>query len=209
MSTTAIESGTADRAKWADTDPSVLEVIRARWSPRAFSNRPVADRDLKLVLEAARWAASSYNEQPWRFFIARNGDAHFQSFVQLLMPANQAWAAHAPVLIFIAYKKTFSHNGTPNHYGLHDAGQAFAQLSLQATALGLHTHGMAGFDHDRARTELGLPEDYAFGAAVALGHVGDPSVLPEQFKAMELAPRTRKPLASLVFAGGWNQQFTL
>ena len=113
--------------KLADTHPRVHELIRSRWSPRSFSSREVSDSDLKLVLEAARWAASSYNEQPWRFFIARKGDeAGFEKLLHLLVPQNQAWAKSAPVLIIMAAKKTFSHNKSPNAYALHDAGAALA-----------------------------------------------------------------------------------
>jgi nitroreductase len=205
VSTTVLQTDQIDdKLKWADTDPRVIEVIRARWSPRAFSQRPIAEADLKLVLEAARWAASSYNEQPWRFFVARRSDPHFPKFLSILSAPNQLWAKDAQVLMFIAYKKTFTHNGSPNRYGLHDAGQAFANLALQATALGFHVHGMAGFDNDRARKELAIPDDFGLGAAVAIGYAGSPEQLPEQYRTMETAPRVRKPLADIAFGSGWN-----
>lgn len=196
-------------SKWADTDPAVLEVIRARWSPRAFASEPISDHDLKLILEAARWAASSYNEQPWRFLVARKSDPHFPKFVDILVPGNQIWAKHAEVLMITAYKETFSHNGSPNRYGLHDAGQAFANLALQAAALGFYAHGMGGFDYERARTELSIPEGFGVGAAIALGYVGDPDSLPESYRSMEQAPRTRKPLPSIAFAGTWDAPLQL
>jgi nitroreductase len=157
-------------------------------------------------LEAARWAASSYNEQPWRFFVARKSDgAAHGRFVDLLVPANRVWASSAPVLIIMAAKQTFTHNGSANYYGLHDAGQALAHLMLQATALGLRAHAMAGFDHEKARKQIGIPDDYAIGAAVAIGYLGDPDQLPEQVRKSELAKRQRKQLSEIAFGSHWNE----
>ncbi len=193
-------------AKVADALPRVHELIRNRWSPRSFSEREVSNEDLKTILDAARWAASSYNEQPWRFLVARKSDgAAYEKLLNLLAPFNQAWAKTAPVLLIMAAKRTFSHNGSPNRYGLHDAGQALANLFLQATALGLHAHGMAGFDAERARHELGIPDDYDLGAAVALGYVASPDQLPEQYRQSELSKRQRKPLNEIVFGANWNE----
>ncbi len=192
--------------KSADTLPSVHELIRARWSPRAFSARDVSTEDLRTILEAARWAASSYNEQPWRFIVARKSDpAAFEKILGLLVPSNQAWAKSAPVLMIMVAKRAFSHNGSPNLYAVHDTGQALAHLFLQATALGLHAHGMAGFDRERARKELAIPDDYDFGAAVALGYLGSPDGLTEQQRNSELAKRTRKPLNEIVFGTNWGE----
>lgn len=189
-------------AKFAETLAGVHDIVKSRWSPRVFSSRPVSDEDLKTILDAARWAASSYNEQPWRFLIARKSDgAAYDKLLNLLVPFNQAWAKSAPVLIITAAKRTFSHNGSPNRYGLHDAGQALANLFLQATALGLHAHGMGGFDHERARKELGIPDDFEVGAAVALGYFDPDGDLPES----ETAKRERKPLSELAFGTRWNE----
>jgi nitroreductase len=196
--------------KLAETDSAIHDLIRTRWSPRAFSNRDVSNQDLKSVLQAARWAASSYNEQPWRFFVVRKSDGDaYQRFLDTLVPANQAWAGKAPVLIIMAAKKTFSHNGSANYYGLHDAGQALAHLMLQATALGLHAHAMAGFSHEKAREVIGIPGDYDIGAAVALGYMGDVDELPEQTRKTELAKRQRKPLAEIAFGSRWNEPLQL
>jgi nitroreductase len=196
--------------KLAETLPEVHELIRARWSPRAFSNRDVSDHDLKTIFEAARWAASSYNEQPWRFLVARKSDpAAFQKVLGVLLPFNQAWVKNAPVLFIMATKRTFSHNGGLNLYALHDAGQALAHVFLQATALGLHAHGMAGFDRDRARTELNIPDDYDLGAAVALGYLGSPDQLPDQQRQQEVAKRQRKPLGEIVFGAEFGQPLKL
>ncbi len=196
--------------KLADTLPSVHELIRSRWSPRSFSDREVSNEDLKAIFEAARWAASSFNEQPWRFLVARKSDgAAYEKILGLLVPGNQAWAKTAPVLFIMAAKRTFSHNSSPNYYGLHDAGQALAHIMLQATALGLHAHGMAGFDRERARKELGIPDDYDLGAAVALGYLAPPDQLPENYRKSEVAARERKPLNEIVFGANWNQPLQL
>ncbi len=192
--------------KIAGTPPSVHPLIRSRWSPRSFSSRPVSAEDLRTILEAARWAASSYNEQPWRFLVATKSNPEaYQKILGLLVEFNQQWARTAPVLIITAAKKTFSHNGTSNRHALHDAGAALAQLMLQATALGLHAHGMAGFDHERARQVLGIPDDYEVGAAVAIGYLDSPEKLPEQYRAGEVSPRQRKPLDQIVFGAQWQQ----
>ncbi len=196
--------------KLADTIPSVHELIRARWSPRAFANRDVSDQDLKTIFEAARWAASSYNEQPWRFLVGRKSDpAAFDKILNVLLPFNQAWAKNAPVLFLMTAKRTFSHNGSANLYGMHDAGQALAHVFLQATALGLHAHGMAGIDRDRARTELGIPDDYDIAAAVALGYLGSPDQLSDQQRQQELALRHRKPLKEIVFGARFGEPLQL
>ena len=162
-------------------------------------------------MEAARWAASSYNEQPWRFLIARKSEpVNFEKFLNILLPMNQAWAKTAPVLIIMAAKKSFSHNGSPNYYALHDTGAALANLSLQATALGLHTHGMAGFDRERAQRELGIPDDFEPAAAVALGYAGPPDQLePGRFRDAETSKRERKPLSETAFDGAWGQPLPL
>jgi nitroreductase len=191
--------------KFAETSAPVLDVIRKRWSPRSFSDRPVSEEDLRSMLEAARWAASSGNEQPWRFFVALRSDkAGFDKLLSLLLPSNQLWAGAAGALMIMAARKTSSNSGALNNYALHDAGQAFAQFSLQAVSLGLHVHGMAGFDREKARTELGLPEDYELGAAAAFGYVGSPDQLSEKHRALETSRRQRKPLEQIVFGAGWE-----
>lgn len=192
-------------SKLAPTGPGVHELISARWSPRSFSDREVSPDALKTLFEAAHWAASSYNEQPWRFLVATKSDpAAYQKLLSILVEFNQGWAKTAPVLFIMAAKKTFSQNGTPNRFALHDAGQALAHLFLQATALGLHAHGMAGVDEQKARAELHIPDDYEVGAAVALGYLGRPEDLPEQYRAGETAPRQRKPISEIVFGADWN-----
>lgn len=197
-------------AKQADTVAGVHDLLRTRWSPRAFSDRPVTNEDLRKLLEAARWSFSSYNEQPWRFILARKSDgADFERILNLLVPFNQVWARNAPVLMITLAKRAFSHNGTPNFHALHDAGAALALLAVQATAIGMQVHGMAGFDRERTRQELGVPDDYEVVAAVAIGYPGSPHSLPEQLRERELAPRQRKAISELAFEGRWNHPLSL
>jgi nitroreductase len=204
---TNLSSSAVTAGKYADTRPSVDELFRARWSPRSFSSRAVSNEDLEAILDAGRWAASSYNEQPWRFVVATKADpAAYAALLSILVPFNQEWAKSAPVLILTAAHKNFSHSGKPNYYALHDTGAALAQMMLQATALGLHAHGMAGFDHAKARELLAIPHDFEIGAVLAIGYLGSPDQLPnDQMKQQEVAARVRKPLSELAFSGRWGK----
>ena len=198
MTKTAAE---VNQLKRAPSAPGVLPVILNRWSPRSFSDRPVDPGDLKLVFDAARWAASSYNEQPWRFFVGRKGSETYEKILSVLTEFNQKWAGTAPVLMLDATRSRFSHNGSDNPVALYDLGAAAATLCYQATALGLHTHQMAGFDRDAARKVFHVPPEYVFGAAIALGYQGEPSVLTvPQMLEQEVTPRQRKPLSEIVFS---------
>ena len=183
---------------------AVEEAIAERKSPRSFSNAEVSSADLKKVFEAARWAASSYNEQPWRFLVGHKGDATYQKIFDSLVEFNQSWAKSAPVLILSVASNKFAHNGTPNGYALHDTGAATAYLTLTAWTLGLRTHSMGGFDQAKARAAFTIPDDYLIGAVTALGHPGDGTELPEAIKKMESAPRVRKALDEIVLKG-WGE----
>jgi nitroreductase len=189
-----------DKHKHAPAVDGVQELFLRRWSPRAFAAKPVSREDLRTLFEAARWSASSYNEQPWRFLVGVKGDATYQKIYDALVEFNQQWAGHAPVLILSAARKQFSHNGAPNQYALYDTGAATALLMLQATHLGLHAHSMAGFDHAKARAAFGIPENFEVGAVTAVGYLGDPEMLPEGMREQEKAPRGRKPVEEIVFS---------
>lgn len=183
----------------------VLPAILHRWSPRSFTDKDVSHKDLRIVFEAVRWAPSSFNEQPWRFLAGRRNSKTYKKIHDTLVPFNQMWAALAPVLILGLAKTKFSHNGEPNRVALFDLGAASAYLVLQASALGLHAHQMAGFDVEAARKAFGVPEEYVFGSVTALGFQGHPDALPhEQMKAQEVAPRTRKELGEFVWEG-WEK----
>lgn len=180
-------------------DHEIDPIFINRWSPRAFSSEAIDDETLHRVFEAARWAPSSFNEQPWRFIVARS-EADRKRFVEFLMPANQIWAKDAPVLILVLAKKTFSHNGTPNAVHEFDAGCAWGYLALAATQNGLVTHGMAGFNRGQARVSLGIPDDFEPLAAIALGKHGDASQLPEAVRAREV-PSGRRAQNESVYEG--------
>ena len=191
--------------KPAATDVSLHELIRNRWSPRAFSEKPVAPEVLRSLFEAARWAPSSNNEQPWAYLVAAKDDAeNFAKMLSVLVEFNANWAKHAPVLaLSVAHLKT-QRDGKPNRVALHDVGSASAQLTFEANARGLQVHQMAGFDANKARHAFAIPPDWEPVAAMAIGYPGDPESLPEKLRDRELAPRTRKPLGEFVMSGGWG-----
>jgi nitroreductase len=202
MTLSAVE---VSHLKQAPAIEGVLPVVLNRWSPRSFADRDVSTNDLKKLFEAARWAPSSYNEQPWRFLVGHSGSNTYKKIFQSLIGFNQSWAGKAPVLILGAAKTKFSHNDSPNGYALYDLGAASAYLVLQASALGLSTHQMAGYDQAAARTALGIPEDFVLGAVIALGYQDEPAVLgQEQLIALETTPRERKPLSDFVFLSWGN-----
>jgi nitroreductase len=181
-------------------DPKFLE----RWSPRAFTGEAIGEADLMTILEAARWAPSSYNSQPWRFIYARRGTPAWDGLFALLNPFNQSWAKEAGALIIIVSSSTMLPPGAekpvPSHSHSFDTGSAWGHLALEAQRLGWHTHGMVGFDMNRAFADLGVPEGYRVEAAIAIGRLGDKSILPEQLQARE-TPSDRKPLSEIAFEG--------
>ncbi|HVH71205.1 MAG TPA: nitroreductase family protein [Candidatus Dormibacteraeota bacterium] len=188
--------------KIAATDYPVHELIRNRWSPRAFSDKPVEPAVLASLFEAARWAASSYNEQPWSYLVATKDDPeNFKEMLSVLVDFNQNWAKNAPVLAISVAHRNFSHNDAPNPVAAHDVGAANAQLTAEATSRGLLVHQMAGFSHDKAREVFAIPEGWDPVSAIAIGYPGDPQTLPENFRKSELAPRTRKPIREFVMSG--------
>ncbi len=204
MATSGKSIGISPR-KPADTKANLHPHIRERWSPRAFQNKSVAREDLKALLEAARWAPSSSNEQPWRFIVAAKEDReNFEKVLSTLVEFNQGWAKNAPLLMLAVAKKTSS-NGSENRWAKHDVGLSLGSLVFQAAALGLHVHMMAGLEPEKAREVFHIPEEYEALTAVAVGYAGDPNTLPDKLRERELAPRTRKPLAEIAFTGDWNR----
>jgi nitroreductase len=185
-------------------DHPVHPLFLDRWSPRAFDGSDMPDADLHTIFEAARWAPSAFNSQPWRFLYAKNGDANWERFLSLLIPWNQGWAHSASVLIYILSDTLpFTDKaGRPatSHSHSFDAGAAWACLALQATAMGYHAHGMSGVEFDRARAELEVPERFRIEAAAVIGRIGDPLMLDDKLRAREV-PSTRRPLGDFVHAG--------
>ncbi|MDB5373003.1 MAG: nitroreductase [Belnapia sp.] len=182
-------------------------LLRRRWSPRSFTGAPVSATMLDSLLEAARWAASCNNVQPWHLVIARRDiePAAFAGLLATLSPNNQGWAGQAGALMIVAARTTFPANGNPNRHAWYDTGAAMAQMALQAAALGLQLHQMAGFDPAAARIACGIPEGFDPVAAIALGHVGPAEALPEALAARETAPRQRRPIGEFAFRGRWPE----
>jgi nitroreductase len=175
-----------------------------RWSPRAYTGADISEETVFTFLEAARWAPSSYNSQPWRFVFARRGTPQWDSLLGLLNEFNRSWAEKASVLIVMLSKTTFTPPGAtapvPAVMHAFDTGASWAYLALQASLSGWHAHGMVGFDKDRAREELNVPADFSVEAMVAIGKLGDKSILPEGLQARE-TPSPREPLSKLAFEG--------
>ncbi|HEX4642367.1 MAG TPA: nitroreductase family protein [Candidatus Acidoferrales bacterium] len=190
--------------KFAETQVPIHDLIGRRWSPRTFSEHPVERDKLVSVFEAARWAASASNEQPWAFLVATREDSkNYADLLSVLVEFNRSWARTAPVLILTVAHTHFEKDGRPNRHGYYDLGQAVENLSLQATALGLTTHQMAGFDAAAARTLFAIPAGWDAVSAIALGYPGPLHSLPENLQQRETAPRRRKALETFVFSGAW------
>lgn len=186
------------------TDTALDPLFLHRWSPRAFDGSVIPAADLRTIFDAGRWAPSAYNYQPWRFLYATRDDAaNWQRFLDILIPFNQSWAKEASVLAFIISEITMGAPDKPNHAHSLDAGSAWGSIALQAHLLGYHTHGMAGFDHDKARAELAVPETFRLEAAFVIGKIGDPATLPEALQAREV-PSDRKPLDEVAYPGNFR-----
>jgi nitroreductase len=196
MSTTTHD---IEEIKRAESDAPLIPEVSERWSPRRFSDQPVSAAELRTLLEAARWAPSSYNEQPWHFLLARReDDESFARMLDCLVEANMEWARGAPVLMLTVASTHFERNGKENRHARHDIGLAMGHLVVQATAMDIFVHQMAGIRPDRAREIYGIPEGYEVVAGAALGRLGDVDV-------GGLEARSRKPLSDFVFQDEWGQ----
>jgi nitroreductase len=189
----------------APADHLIHDLVRNRWSPRAFSDQPVPPDVLRSLFEAARWAPSSSNEQPWAFLVGtkQNPPAH-EAVLSTLVEFNQAWARHAPVLVIAVSELAFARNSLPNRNAFYDTGSAVAYLSVEAIARGIFVHQMAGFDPRKAIELFQIPDGWEPISAFAIGFPGDPQSLPDPLRERELAPRSRKPLADFVMSGRWG-----
>lgn len=194
--------------KSAATCVKVHEIIENRWSPRAFdANKSINHADLLALLEAARWTASCFNDQPWRFVVCdKNTDkTGWENAFAILADRNKLWAKNAPVLMLSVAMENFNHNGKPNRWAIYDTGAAAASLALQATALGLVVHQMGGFDVEKARAVFNLPDDCTPMAMMAVGYQAEVEVLDEDFKTAELAARSRATIQQRFYAGQWGR----
>ena len=192
--------------KKASTDYPIHDLLADRWSPYGFEDRPVAQTDLRSLFEAARWAASSYNEQPWSYFVAsRENPTEFTRLLSCLVEANQEWAKAAPVLALGVVSLRFARNNKDNRAAVHDLGLAAGNLLVEATARGLCVHQMIGILPDKAREVYQIPEHNEAWTAMAIGYKADPAKLPDALKERDLTPRQRKPLSQFVFTGKWGQ----
>jgi nitroreductase len=192
--------------KEAVTAHPVAGFIRERWSARAFADMPIPEEQMATIFEAATWASSSMNAQPWRFVYGNKGDTVFNGLFDVLMPGNQPWAKNAAVLIAVIAHLRHGTANAVNTHAMHDVGAAQILLLLQARELGIYGHQMGGFYRDKAREFLGLNDDYEIATIIALGYLGDPEQLTEPFRSRELMSRSRKPLQETVFKS--PQEFT-
>ena len=191
--------------KPAPIDSPIHQLLRDRWSPRSFADKAIPDDVLRSLFEAARWAPSSNNEQPWAYIVATKDDkTNFEKVLGTLVEFNAGWAKSASALAIAVSELAFAKDRAPNRNALYDTGAATALLSVEATSRGLAVHQMAGFDPEKARQVFAIPEGWEAVAAIAIGYPGDPGSLPPKLKDRELAPRTRKPIREFVMAGTWG-----
>ena len=192
--------------KNAATDHPILKLLAERWSPYGFDDRPVPVADLRSLFEAARWAASSYNEQPWNYLVAiRENAPEFEQLLGCLVVANQAWARTTPVLVLCVVSLRFAQNNQDNRAAVHDLGLAAGNLVMEATNRGLSVHQMIGILPDKAREVYQIPEHFEAWTAMAIGYKADPTTLPDALRERDLTPRQRKRLSKFVFTGQWGQ----
>lgn len=187
-------------------DLKVNGLITKRRSSRTFSDKPITQEELDVLFEAARWSASSRNEQPWRFIYAKKGNRSFQAILETLWEGNFTWAKESSVLIVAVAKNNFDFNNSTNRHSFFDVGQAVATMLLQATEMDIYGRQMGGFSAHQAKEALNIPDGYEPVVVIGLGYLGNADNLPENLKQRELAQRTRKPIEELVFKDNWRQQ---
>jgi len=192
--------------KSANNVHPIHPILHERWSPRAFSDKPVPSSTLHSLLEAARWSASCYNEQPWAFIVAtREQSELYDKVLSSLVEFNRGWAKTAPVLMLAFAHDAFDRNQKPNAHAQYDLGACMAQLTAEATSHGLYVHQMAGIESDHIRSAFAIPDDWRPMTGVAIGYLGDPAQLSDDLQKREMEERTRKPLGSFVFGTQWGE----
>lgn len=193
-------------SKRANPAHPILDLVADRWSPYGYDPRPMPATDLQSLFEAARWAASAFNEQPWRYLVAQREDEEkFSALLSCLVDANRQWAQNASALVITVASLNYAHNGKPNGTAWHDVGLAAATLTAEATSRGLMVHQMAGILPDKARELFGIPDGFQAVTAMAIGYAVDPATLPDELRERDTAPRQRRPLAETVFSGAWGK----
>ncbi|MDH3267686.1 MAG: nitroreductase family protein [Ignavibacteria bacterium] len=191
--------------KVASTEYPVIDLIKNRWSPRAFSGIQIENEKIFSILEAARWAPSCFNEQPWNFILfKKENQKEFSKIVNILSQRNQLWSKNAPLIMLSVAKLNFERNGKFNRHALHDVGAAVNNLTLQATSMGLFVHQMAGFNSEKAKELFNIPDGYEPVAAIAIGYYGNQDNLPEEFIKSENSKRNRKPIENFAFENKLN-----
>lgn len=199
-----VKEHTAHMIKRAAVDHAIHPALQQRWSPRAFAPQPVEPQTLLSLLEAARWAPSSGNGQPWHFIVGLQGDATHARLVEAIKEGNLPWAAQAPVLMLTVARMTTA-SGRPAAHAFYDVGLAVANLTFQATTLDLFVHQMGGFEPEKARALFAIPDTFAPVTMLAIGYLGEPEMLDERNRERELTPRTRRPLSEFVFTEMWGK----
>lgn len=199
-----VKEHTAHTIKLAAADHAIHSAIQQRWSPRAFAPQPVEPQKLLSLLEAARWAPSSGNGQPWHFIVGVRGSITHTRLVEAIKEGNLPWAAQAPVLM-LSVARTTTASGRPAPHAFYDVGLAVANLTFQATLLDLFVHQIGGFEPEKARALFAIPDGFAPVTMLAIGYLGEPELLDERNRERELASRTRRPLSEFVFEETWGK----
>ncbi|HSZ25776.1 MAG TPA: nitroreductase family protein [Cytophagaceae bacterium] len=183
---------------------TVLNEIKTRKSNRAYSEKPVEQEKINSIIEAARWAPSSMNDQPWRYLVVTKDNLElYQAVFETLADFNKTWVKDAPVLVISLVRKNFTYNGVPNRHALYDTGAANSLLCVQASALGLNAHQMGGFDYEKLKNLLNLPQDMDIAVVIAIGYPDSPDKLSEELKKREIAPRERYTVHELIRTTGF------
>jgi nitroreductase len=189
----------------ANTNYDINPLLKKRWSPRAFSEKPIENKKLQRMFEAARWSPSASNEQPWAFIIGQKGDETYNNIMSTLVEFNQIWSQLAPVLVVSCAKKDVVKGEGENLFRMYDLGQAVAHLTFQAAAEGLYVHQMTGFDPKKANEIFHVPDNFEALSVIAIGYIGDPAILHPNLEKMEYTDRVRKPLEEFIFSGKFGK----
>ncbi len=185
--------------------PKILKSLARRWSPLAFSEKPLEQSRLDRLFEAARWAPSSFNEQPWRFIYAHRSEESFRSFLDCLVEGNREWAQHAPVLLLTVAKTFYDYNRSPNGFAHYETGMAMGNLLVQATKMGLYVHQMGGYSKELATKKLEIPEGFEPVAMAAVGYYGKAEDLPVALRRREQQQRNRLPMHEIAMKNRFKQ----